>query len=217
MIISLSGRERDLYRKHFERLFKLRHDVFVVARQWTLPTHGGLESDQYDSPDAQYFFSMDDDGELRSHVRLTPTLRHSLLADYFPHLVEGQDQPRGAAIYEATRYIVLPSRRSKCDNKRAKAEILGAAMEWALVNQITHVQTVIDTSTLATFLEITPDCRPLGLSHPYGGGLEIKGGGEAVAIRCPATAKVIEDIRIYGGLPCGRRQPCAQSFTREAA
>lgn len=217
MIIHLSGRERDQYHKHFDRLFRLRHEVFVVARQWTLPTHGDLERDQYDTPEAQYFFSVDDDGELRSHVRLTPTLQHSLLADYFPHLIEGQDRPRGALIYEATRYIVLPSRRSNCENKRAKAEILGAAMEWALVNGITHVQTVIDTSTLPTFLEITPECRPLGLSHPYGGGLEVRGGGEAVAIRCPATPKVIQDIREYGGLPCGRCQPCAQDAALAAA
>jgi len=217
MIISLSGRERGQYRKHFDRLFRLRHDIFVVARQWTLPTHGDLEMDQYDTPDAQYFFSVDDDGETRSHVRLTPTLQSSLLADYFPHLVEGQDLPRGPTIYEATRFIVLPSRKSKCDNQRAKAELLGAVMEWALVNDITHVQTVIDTSTLSTFLEITPECRPLGLSHPFGGGPGVRGGGDAVAIRCPATAKVIADIRNYGGLPCGRCQPCSASSALEAA
>ena len=209
MIIHLTGYERDQYQKHFELLLRLRHAVFVVARQWTLPSTGGVERDQYDSSDAHYFFAVDDDGQPYSHVRLTPTLRHSLLADYFPHLVEGQDNPRGATVYEATRYIVLPQKHSKEANRRAKAEILGSAMEWALANGVTHLQTVIDSNTLPTFLEISAECRPLGLSHPYGGGPKVRGGGEAVAIRCPATAKVIHDIRSYGNLPCGRCQDCA--------
>jgi N-acyl-L-homoserine lactone synthetase len=198
MIVSISGHERKSYSNLFRRLFQLRYDVFVGARQWTLPTQGNLDIDQYDCPDARYFFSMDDDGSIRSHVRVTPTNTHSLMADYFPHLVEGQHMPRGAKIYEATRYIVLPSNKSKQANKVAKAEILGAVIEWAYASGLTHVQTVIDTATLASFIEITPDCVPLGLSHPYGGGPLVRGGGEAIGIRCPATPKVISDIRAYG-------------------
>lgn len=217
MIVSISGSERSSYTSLFERLFKLRHNVFVAQRQWTLPTRGGLDVDQYDCDDAQYFFSMDDLGEIRSHVRVTPTSNYSLLADLFPHLVEGQQQPRGEDVYEATRYIVLPASKSRCAAKRAKAEILGAVMEWAYVRGITHVQTVIDTATLPTFVEITPDCRPLGLSHPYGGGSTVRGGGDAIAIRCPATQKVIADIRAYGGLRCSRPQPCSAENSLAAA
>jgi acyl-homoserine lactone synthase len=216
MLVSLSGRQRDGHKAMFERLFRLRYDVFVTGRRWTLPTRDGLDIDQYDGPDAQYFFIMDDNGDLRGHVRLTPTMRHSLLADYFPHLVEGSDQPRGITVYEATRYIVRPSDKNKCSTRRAKAELLNAVMEWAMTRGITEVQTVIDAAALTSFLEITSECRPLGLSHAYGGGVTVLGGGEAMAIRCRVSERAIHDIRAYGDLPCGLCQPCVNHSRLEA-
>lgn len=217
MLVTLSGHDRPKHSAIFDRLFRLRYDVFVKGRRWTLPTRDGLDVDQYDCPDAQYFFVLDDGGELRGHVRLTPTTTHSLLADYFPHLIEGQDLPRGHTIYEATRYIVQPSEKSRCASRRVKAELLNAVMEWSMTRGITEVQTVIDTAALSTFLEITSECRPLGLPSPYGGGIGIVGGGEAMAIRCRVTSKAIHDIREFGELPCGRCQPCSEARQFEAA
>lgn len=204
MIAFVSGADRASNRQVFERLFRLRYQVFIRDRQWSLPTCNGMESDQYDCPEAAYFYEEEDDGNICSHVRLTPTRTHSLLADYFPHLVEGDTDPRGQTIWEATRFIVRPSRKSRERNRIAKAELAIRTLTWCMEHGVTHIQTVIDSSALPTFVEMTPETRPLGLSHPYGGGSGVAGGGECLAWRWPATMKVIDDIRQYGGLAPAR-------------
>jgi acyl-homoserine lactone synthase len=197
-----ADRDRLSNREVFERLARLRYQTFVVGRQWTLPTANGLDIDQYDSQHAVYFYDQDDDGTICAHVRLTPTKTHSLLADYFPHLCEDGVDPRGDTIWECTRYIVRPSKKSRDKNRAAKAQLVVTMLEWCRCNGITHIQTVIDTATYPTFLEMTKETQPLGLSHPFGGGPEVSGGGECMAWRWPVTQAVIDDIRRYGGLAC---------------
>lgn len=202
MIIHLSGADRAAHPDLFKQLFRLRHDVFVVGRYWTLPMKGNLEIDQYDRCDAQYFFALDDDGRVCSHVRLTPSMSGSLLADCFAHLVE-EGSIREPQIYEGTRYIVLPRSKARSCIRTAKAELLVAMFEWAQKNDVSHVQVMVETKMLPSFIEMTPAIRPLGLSHPYGGGPNVKGGGEAIAIRCPVNGAVIADLRAYGSLKNG--------------
>lgn len=198
MVIALSGRTGHLHSDHIEQMFRLRHEVFVKNRGWSLPSCNGREIDQYDNEKAIYFLDIGDDDRIYGAVRMTPTETSSLLADYFPHLVENGQSPRGPDIYECTRYIVLPPRKSRADNRRAKARLLGAMVEWSLEHGLSYVQTVIDTAALPTFLEMTPRTIPLGLSHPYGGGRATPGGGECMAIRWPITIDVLNDIRAYG-------------------
>jgi acyl-homoserine lactone synthase len=210
MIQALSGQSRAYNPRLFQQLFKLRHKVFVGGRKWSLPTQGDMEIDQYDVPEAVYFWRQDDDGQVDCHVRITPTTKHSLLADYFPHLVEGDTSPRGKTIYEATRYIAMPSKKTRENNRTAKAELLLQMLEWADANGVTHIQTVIDTATYASFVEMTPDTRPLGLSFPYGGGPTVSGGGECMAIRWPVNEKVMQDLRKYGGIDCEQCGKCSK-------
>lgn len=200
MIEYISGAERARNRQVFERLFRLRYQVFIKDRQWALPTCNGMEYDQYDCREAAYFYELEDDDSICSHVRLTPTRTQSLLADYFPHLVEGDTDPRGDNIWEATRYIVRPGRKSRDRNRAAKARLVVRMLEWCVDHNITHIQAFVDTATFPTYLEMTPQTQLLGLSHPYGGGLDVPGGGECVAWRWPVNATVIADVRQYGGL-----------------
>lgn len=198
MIECYSGRDRANYPQLFERLFRLRYKIFIEGRQWSLPAVHDKEIDQYDCQEAVYFFEQQEDGSISSHVRLTPTATHSLLADYFPHLCEAGIDPRGNTIWECTRYIVRPSKKSRESNRKTKTKLIIAMLEWCKANGITHIQTVIDTATFPTFLEMTSETRPLGLSHPFGGGPKAPGGGECMAWRWPVTDEVINDIRRYG-------------------
>lgn len=201
MITSLSGRDLQEHSALRDAMFHLRHRVFVQQRRWTLPSRpGNFDIDQYDGPDAVYFTDVNEDGKIEAHVRLTPTLTHSLMADYFPHLMERDAPIRGERIYEATRYIVLPARKSRTSNRAAKARLLGAMLEWALKNELQFIQTVIDTATFASFVEMTAETIPLGLSHEYGGGPSVVGGGQCMGIRWPVTNKVLQDVLAYGGL-----------------
>lgn len=213
MIIRISGQERTACRDIFNQLFALRYEVFVKDQQWSLPVRGNLEIDQYDSPDAEYFYGIDASGEIVSHVRLNSTLTGSLLADCFSHMVEPPHSIRGPKILEGTRLIVMPRKKSREISRAAKSELLVAMFEFATEIDATDVQVMVDTRMLSSYLEMTPEVRPIGLSHSYGGGYAAPGGGEAIAIRCPVSRKVIDDIRAYGGLKNGvghHRLPAAR-------
>src|SRR5581483_298080 len=210
MIMVLQGRQRQQFSYHFDQLFRLRHQVFVRERGWSLPSaQEGREIDQYDVDDAVYFFDLDDNDVIQGSVRMTPTDRYSLLADYFPHLIENGAAPRSSAIYEATRYIVLPPRRNRQDVRAAKARLVMAVVEWCLQNKLSHLQAVVDTSTFSTFVEMNPLTMPLGLPHPYAGGKSAPGGGDCIAFRWPITLQVLEHVRSYG-------EGAAQPFGRPA-
>jgi acyl-homoserine lactone synthase len=200
MVIVLEGSERRRYHKYFDQLFRLRHQIFVKGRGWSLPSVNDCEIDQYDVEDAVYLLDLNDEDVIQGSVRMTPSERCSLLADYFPHLVENGESPRSPRVYECTRYIVLPAQKTREANRAAKARLLGAAVEWSLNHGLAYLQTVIDTVTLSSFVEMTPQTIPLGLSHPYGGGRKTPGGGECMAIRWPISRQVLDDILAYGAL-----------------
>jgi acyl-homoserine lactone synthase len=194
----LQGNQRQQFSHYFDQLFRLRHRIFVKERGWSLPcADKDREIDQYDVADAVYFFDLDDDDVIRGSVRMTPTDRHSLLADYFPHLIENGAAPRSSAIYEATRYLILPSRRNRYDVRVAKARLVMAVVEWCLRNKLSHLQAVVDTATFSTFVEMNPLTMPLGLPHPYAGGRTAPGGGDCVAFRWPISLEVLEHVRNY--------------------
>jgi acyl-homoserine lactone synthase len=198
MIIVLNGTNRSSHSELFEQHFRLRYEVFVKGRGWSLPAANGLEIDQYDDDDAVYFLDVNDDNRIQGSIRITPTVKSSLIADYFPHLVESGEPARSALIYECTRYIVQPPRKNRTDNRLAKSRIIGAMLEWCVEHRLTYLQTVIDSVALPTYLELTPLTVPLGLPHPYGGGRKTPGGGECMAIRWPICPQVLHDIRSYG-------------------
>jgi len=212
MVIVLNGTERETRPDYFDRLFRLRHEVFVKQRGWPLPSVNNYEIDQYDDEDAVYFLDVNDRGDIQGTVRMTPTVKSSLLADYFPHLIENGQTPRSPHIYEATRYIVIPSQKSRDAIRGSKTRLLTTLLEWCLSKRLSFLQAVIDSAALSSFVEITPQTMPLGLTHPYGGGRGAPGGGECLAFRWPISLDVLEDIRAYGGL--GSREPAFASLER---
>lgn len=198
MIIILTGRDRKTHKELFDQHFRLRYEVFVKGRGWSLPAANGLEIDQYDDNDAVYFLDLNEENRIQASIRITPTHKSSLIADYFPHLVEAGEPTRSPSVYECTRYIVLPPRKNRSDNRIAKSRIIGAMLEWCFENRLTYLQTVIDSVALPTYLDLTPLTVPLGLPHPYGGGRKTPGGGECMAIRWPICEQVLHDIHSYG-------------------
>jgi acyl-homoserine lactone synthase len=194
----LYGHEHDKYKNLFDQIFRLRYKVFIQQRGWSLPSRGGFEIDQYDTNDAVYFITLDEDGLIEGSVRATPTVHSSLLADYFPHLVEYGDVPRGSDIYETTRFIVQPVKRTRASLRAAKSRLLAPLIEWCLQKRLSYFQTVIDAGALSSYVEITPHTRILGLAHPFGGGRDAPGGGECMALRWPVSQAVFEDVIAYG-------------------
>ncbi len=217
MVIILKGSDRARSPDYFDQMFSLRHRVFVTGRGWSLPSFNGREIDQYDVDDAVYFLDINDEEVIEGSVRLTPTEQSSLLADYYPHLIENGDAPRSPHIYEATRYIVLPVQKNRDRNRLGKTRLIGAMLEWCLVKKLSFIQMVIDTTMLSSFVEMTMQTIPLGLSHPYGGGRSAPGGGECMAIRWPITDQVLNDILEYGNLNGIRNVPLAETASAEVS
>lgn len=201
MILCLRGNERTAHSRLFDQLFRLRHDIFIKGRGWSLPCGEARETDQYDVDEAVYFLDVNDEGLIEGSVRATPTMKYSLLADYFPHLIENGMPARAPDVYECTRYIVMPSRKSRESIRAGKARLLVALARWALEQKLTYLQTVIDAGTLGSFVEMAPKTIPLGLSHPYGGGRAVPGGGECIGIRWPIGQELISDILEWVGWP----------------
>jgi acyl-homoserine lactone synthase len=201
MIVFLKGSQRKEQSQYFERMFRLRHQVFVKGLGWPLPSTNGQEIDQYDVNDAVYLIDVTDDDIIQGSVRLMPSETCSLVADYFPHLIESGVSARDPLVYECTRYIFVPIKRGHRDQNRiARARILSAMVEWCLINQLAFVQCVVDMTAFPSFVEMVPQTIPLGLPHPYGGGRNAPGGGECIAFRWPATGEVVDSIRAYGGM-----------------
>jgi acyl-homoserine lactone synthase len=207
MVIVLNGSQRRKQPDYFDRLFRLRYQIFVKQRGWPLPAVNSYEIDQYDDDDAVYFLDLDDEDRIQGTVRMTPTVKSSLLADYFPHLVEDGESPRSPHVYEATRYIVLPAQKTREALRLAKGRLLTALLGWCLDKRLSHLQAVVGAGALSSFIEITPRTIPLGLPHPYGGGRGTPGGGDCVAFRWPISLQVLEDVRTYGGLNHEGRRP----------
>jgi acyl-homoserine lactone synthase len=199
MLLIVKGNEHSKHSSVFNQMFQLRHEVFVKERGWSLPSYKGLEIDQYDTSEAVYFVNFNDDGSIESSVRMTPTVNASLMADYFPHLVETGESARSPAIYEATRFIVRPATKTRGDIKKAKARLMAPLVEWCIDKGLTHFQTVIDKGSLSGYVEVTQRTQILGLAHPYGGGRDAPGGGECLALRWPASKEVLADVYAYGG------------------
>lgn len=216
MIIVLRGSERREHRNYFDQLFRLRHEIFIKRRGWALPSVNGCEIDQYDNDDAVYFLELDDNEAIRGTIRITPSVKSSLLADYFPHLVENGGPLRAPDIYECTRYIALSNLKTRQENRAAKSRIISAMLEWSLEHKLTFLQTVIETSTLTSYLELTSQTIPLGLSHPYGGGRRAPGGGDCMAIRWPVSHRVLEEVRAYGAFDIPYWVPGEADLARNA-
>lgn len=212
MIVQVSGSERKNRPELFEEMFRLRYRVFVETRRWSLATRGGLEIDEYDLPEAQYFFERGRDSSMVSYVRALPAQR-SLMADYFPHLVDAAVDPRDPLGIETTRLYVDRTALTSVDHRRAKAELLLAVFEWASTQGATHLQTVIESALYGSIVEMLPQTVALGLSRPYGGGPGTIGGGDTIALRCPVNHQSLCDLRMFGQLP---HTPCAACLERSS-
>lgn len=200
MVQIIEGKDRGQHQDLFQIMFRARYEAFIVERGWSLPTRRGLEIDQYDNDRAVYIIDFDDAGHLQGSVRLTPTVTDSLTADYYPHLCDGGAALRDPFVYEGTRFIATPHDKTPHNNRAVKARILGAMTEWAWSVGVRHIQAVIDTVLIRSFMAANSKTFALGPARSYGGGKGVPGGGMCLAVRIPVTERAIDEIRDYGAL-----------------
>lgn len=89
------------------KLGQYRHKVFVDTLGWPLPVESQLEFDQFDRSDTLYLIAFNQNRQIIGTGRLLPCNKPYLLADVFPELMEGGSIPRGADVWELSRFASM--------------------------------------------------------------------------------------------------------------
>jgi len=159
MIHVVSASNRHLYQDQIERMFHIRHDIFVGERGWTeLARPDGREVDAYDDINAVYCLAMEGDRIVGGH-RLYPTTRPNMLGTSFAYLAAVRGVPQDPAVWEWSRYFVVRDRRDGQLNQ----QLMAAVQELCLDEGITEVSAVMETWWLPRFQQSGFTVRPLGL------------------------------------------------------
>jgi acyl homoserine lactone synthase len=163
-IICVSWESAHLHGEAWISHHRLRHRIFVERQGWGVPTHNGLEYDQFDTPAATYVLWLDDRRQARGVTRLIPTTQPYMVQTLWPELIDGP-LPRTATIWEATRFgcdrdLDSPTRR------RIVAELICGCQEFGIANGVSKY---IGVMPLAVFRHViaAAGCRvtPLGPSR----------------------------------------------------
>lgn len=147
MIDVVSARELSARPDIAAALHRLRYRVFHERLGWRVAVDGGLERDSFDDLDPYYLLACDDRGNLVGTWRMLPTTGPYMLRDVFPHLLDGSEAPRDAAIWEGSRFAVdcLSHRKIGLGTPgKITGEIFAAVVEFGLALGLREIVTVYD-------------------------------------------------------------------------
>jgi acyl homoserine lactone synthase len=135
-IICISWESAHRYGEAWISHHRLRHRIFVERQRWALPTHDGLEYDQFDTPAARYILWLDEAHQARGVTRLIPTTQPYMVQALWPELIDGP-LPQTSTIWEATRFgcdrdLDSPMRR------RVVAELICGCQEFGIAHGISR-------------------------------------------------------------------------------
>src|SRR3984957_12249128 len=153
---------RHLYSEILEDYFRLRHQIYVVERKWSvLDRPDKREMDQFDTDETVYLLGLEG-RSIVAGMRLVPTTAPTLLSELFPKL-SLNGPVRRPDVYELSRIFVVPRRRGEHAGPRAEAVIQAAAMEYGLSIGLSAFTIVLESWWLPRLLDQGWVARPLGL------------------------------------------------------
>lgn len=106
MLKFLSGKCAELGPETMCQLAQYRYKVFIQKLGWSLPTSGGVESDEFDHADTLYVVAVDGSGGVTGCARLLPTNEPYLLGEVFPGLMGGAQPPCLPDVWELSRFAL---------------------------------------------------------------------------------------------------------------
>lgn len=168
MIHIVTEENRSVYRAELEQAFRLRHRIFVEEMQWSdLKRSDGREIDDFDDERAVHMLYLDQ-GRVLGYHRMLPTTLPHLLSDVYPHLCE-VDLPRGANVWEWTRYCVEPEHRERGRKLSPIANaLLSAIIEWGLATGVDAITIQMNPLWLLRLVQLHFRVTPLGLPQQIG-------------------------------------------------
>lgn len=169
-----------------------RKRIFVDLLKWQVPVvHDEFEVDQFDTPSAIYLVSADGSGEHYGSFRLLPSTGPHILGSLFPQLCD-DGVPTGPNVYEISRGCLSPRLRAS-QRLRVRNQLVTAAVEFALANEIDTFTCVADGGWYSQILAMGWRCEPLGLPRTIDGALT-----GALRIRVdPDTRTHLREAGIY--------------------
>jgi acyl-homoserine lactone synthase len=184
----VTRKNRHLYEDTLQKLFRIRHDIFVDERGWKdLGRRDKLDVDAYDNDNAIYLIAIDND-RIVGGQRLYPTALPHMMTDVFPHLVTREVQKSSCA-FEWTRYFVIKERRMG----RTDCRLLAALQEFCLDEGITEVTAVVEMWWLPRWHQAGFKVKPLGLPS-------MVAGQSCIAASISISEESLDRVRQVGGL-----------------
>lgn len=167
MLHLVHDRSGDMPDTVLRAMFAARKSVFVDLLKWDVPVlEGRYEIDQFDDEHAHYLVLADKRGGHLGSARLLPTLRPHILDTLYPQLCDAPP-PRGARIYEITRFCLDRSLRAA--TRRAVRDTLVASLaQHALDHGIDRYTAIAEMGWLQQILAFGWRCAPLGLPRLAG-------------------------------------------------
>lgn len=142
-IVNWANRKR--YRRQLERLFRIRHKIYVEQRKWRAVARPvSMEIDAFDTEDAIYLLALDVNDKIVGGSRLVPTLKPHLMSEIFPMLAP-DGVPRGPLIYEWTRFFIIRPQRSRGKSSPLAGIMLAGMQEVALKLGLSHISVVCES------------------------------------------------------------------------
>jgi len=153
MIFIVNAENRACFEKDLLQMHRHRKAVFVDGIGWNVPVVDDLEIDAYDRDDTTYLIARAGrDSPVLASARLLPTLAPHLMGDVFAHACGGAP-PRGATIWEASRFCPAPTLPNRRVRLQLLWEILCGVMETSLLFGIERIVFTANAALLPLALE----------------------------------------------------------------
>lgn len=114
---------------------ELRHAAFVARLGYDVPSHDGMEWDQYDTPRAAYIV-VEHRGVCAGVCRLVPTTAPYMIKEIFPSLLPYQP-PEDERVWEASR-IAVDTRLPGPEREQALKSLIVGVQRFGLDHGLTH-------------------------------------------------------------------------------
>lgn len=149
--------------KYLIEMHRFRAKIFSERMGWDVAVDkNGLETDQFDCPEAAYFLALNDAEEVIGTWRLVPTTLPTMVEEVWPQFLKSIDIPASPYIWEASRFAVSSpkgaTREGLAEVNIATQELFVALTEACILSGITDVYTLYDQRIARLIRRL--DCEP---------------------------------------------------------
>jgi acyl-homoserine lactone synthase len=162
MILVVNAQNHSLFQAELVQMCRQRKAVFVDGAGWKIPVIGDMEMDAYDRRDTIYLLAKDrPDGHVLASARLLTTTGPHLMCELFDDAAR-EAMPRGATVWEASRFCTAPGIRGRRRRHALLWEIICGVIETGLLYGIDEVIFAASRALLPLALRCGWEVRTLG-------------------------------------------------------